>query len=220
MLLCRECNTVNRSIPSVFRLVTTSERFLGFQEGKVGLQSGSSRTPGHILSLGVPINLHREEKQLLTHLHTVYRMKGYVPEDFEELINLRVSVEKGPFHCHLSVDTSHTPHIHRAGVAGGSKQHLRGSIPECYHLSDDSKLLYYPTEPNCTCFMTATLCGIVYLVSVGSYRYTKGSTKSKVSQFYGSIVVDEQVLWFQVSVQHTTSMTELYSLKDLVRITL
>lgn len=51
-------------------------------------------------------------------------------------------------------------------------------------------------------------------------RNTKSSGQAKVCQFDDALVVDQQVLWFQVPVKDTVTVAEVYSLQDLVEVAL
>lgn len=49
---------------------------------------------------------------------------------------------------------------------------------------------------------------------------TKGSCQAKISQLDDALVVDEEVLGLEVSVQDAPTVTEVYSLQDLVQVAL
>lgn len=55
---------------------------------------------------------------------------------------------------------------------------------------------------------------------VDSNRNTKGPSQAKISQFDNSLVVDQEVLGFQVPVEDSTTMTEVDTLQDLVKVAL
>lgn len=57
-------------------------------------------------------------------------------------------------------------------------------------------------------------------MSVDSDRNTKGPRQAKVCQFDDSFVVNQEVLWFQVSVENSAAVTEVNALQDLVQVTL
>lgn len=59
-----------------------------------------------------------------------------------------------------------------------------------------------------------------YLMSVGPQGYPKGSGQSKVSQFDGTQLVDEQILGLQVSVNDPMRMAKVYSLQQLEEVAL
>ena len=61
---------------------------------------------------------------------------------------------------------------------------------------------------------------VTNLVCVGTDRDTEGSTQSKVSNFYSSLVIDEKVLWFEITMNDTTCVHEHNALQDLVGVAL
>lgn len=59
-----------------------------------------------------------------------------------------------------------------------------------------------------------------YLVGVDPDRNTKGSSQAKVCQFDNALVVDQQILWFQVTMEHSATVTEVDALQYLVQVAL
>lgn len=59
-----------------------------------------------------------------------------------------------------------------------------------------------------------------HLVGVDPDRDPKGSCQAKVCQFNDTLVVDEKVLGLEVPVEDTTTVTEVYSLQDLIQVAL
>lgn len=57
-------------------------------------------------------------------------------------------------------------------------------------------------------------------MGVDPNRNTKGPSETKVCQFDNSLVVDEEVLGFQVPVEDPTTVTEINALQDLVKVAL
>ncbi len=57
-------------------------------------------------------------------------------------------------------------------------------------------------------------------MGVCSDRDTKRPGQSKVSQFDHALAADEDVLWFEVSVQHTVGVTEGDAIQHLVQVAL
>ena len=57
------------------------------------------------------------------------------PEDAKELVNLRVTREKGACGDHLGKDAANRPHVNGARVLTGAKQHLWRTVPKCHNLS-------------------------------------------------------------------------------------
>ena len=51
-------------------------------------------------------------------------------------------------------------------------------------------------------------------------RYTKRSGQSKICQFDDSLAINEEVLWFEISVQYSPLVAEQNALEELVCVTL
>lgn len=51
-------------------------------------------------------------------------------------------------------------------------------------------------------------------------RNTKGSSQAKVCQFDNSLVVNQEVLGFQITVEDSTTVTEVNALQYLVKVAL
>jgi hypothetical protein len=56
--------------------------------------------------------------------------KANIPEDLENLINLRITREQRLFHGHFRENTSNTPHVDSGRVMSGTKQDFGCTIPE------------------------------------------------------------------------------------------
>lgn len=61
---------------------------------------------------------------------------------------------------------------------------------------------------------------VLYLMGVHPHRHAESPSQPKVSQFNDPLVVNEQVLGLQVSVQNSPAVTEQDTLQDLVQVTL
>lgn len=85
-----------------------------------------------------------------------------VPEDLEDLVNLRITGEQGLACAHLGEDTTDRPHIDTGRVLTTAKQDLRRTIPQC----DD-------------------------LVGVSAEWNTKGASETEICQFQVAVAVDE-----------------------------
>jgi hypothetical protein len=110
-----------------------------------------------------------------------------LPEDAEDLIDFRVSLEKGPLVHHLSKDAGNRPNIHRARVSLASEKDFWSPIPEGH-----------------------------YLMSVSAQRHSEGTSQTKIGNFdYSTIVADQQVLRFQVPVQHSSFVAEQHGNHNL-----
>ncbi len=59
-----------------------------------------------------------------------------------------------------------------------------------------------------------------HLMGVDPDRNTKGPSQAKVCQFDNSLVVNQEVLGFQVPVKDSTTVTEVNALQDLVKVAL
>lgn len=57
-------------------------------------------------------------------------------------------------------------------------------------------------------------------MGVDPHRDSKGSSQAKICQFDDTLVVNEEVLGLEVPVKDTTTVTEVYSLQDLVQVAL
>lgn len=57
-------------------------------------------------------------------------------------------------------------------------------------------------------------------MGVDPNRNTKSSSQAKVCQFDNSLVVDQEVLGFQVPVEDSTTVTEVNALQDLIQVAL
>ena len=95
--------------------------------GNEGLKSGNDVTPGHSCSLGVP--------RMLRHVRRCQhcQMTHNVPEDLEDLVNLRVTREERLAGGHLSKDTADGPHVYACAVLTSTEEDLRCTVPK----SDD-----------------------------------------------------------------------------------
>lgn len=57
-------------------------------------------------------------------------------------------------------------------------------------------------------------------MGVDPNRNTKGTSQAEVCQFNNSLVIDQEVLGFQVPVEDSTTMTEVNAFQDLVKVAL
>ena len=129
-------------------------------------------------------SLIASSKYLAIMFHGVYRHAEYL--------------EKRPLVSHFREDATNWPDVNGARVLAGSEEDLRGAVPQGHHL-----------------------------VGVDANGYTKGSAQTtvnwawnrntahsilprqtKIGDFDGSGLVDEKVLWLQVSVKDTSLVTK------------
>lgn len=63
-------------------------------------------------------------------------LQSHLPENFEDLVDLRVTREQRLASAHLGEDSTHGPHINASRVLASTKQNLWGAVPK----SDDLKI--------------------------------------------------------------------------------
>ena len=107
-------------------------------------------------------------------------------EDLEYLVDLGVTREERLAGSHLGEDAANGPHVDTSGVLAATEQNFRRAVPEC----DD-------------------------LVSVSAERNTKGASQTKIGQLQVALLVDEQVLRLQVTVQDAVGMAVARALEEL-----
>ena len=113
-------------------------------------------------------------------------------ENLENLVDFRVTHKEGFPLDHLSEDAPCWPQIDAKTVRLLPKQDFRTSVPKC----DD-------------------------FVRIGLNWETKGASEPKISQLNGSSVfVNQQILWFEISVEYAMLVEVDESLQDLVKETL
>ena len=59
-----------------------------------------------------------------------------VPEDPEELVNLRITMEEGFLGGELGKDGANTPDVYGCRVTRGAQEHLWRSVPQRHHLHE------------------------------------------------------------------------------------
>jgi hypothetical protein len=107
-------------------------------------------------------------------------------EDLEDLVDLGVTWEERLAGSHLGEDAANGPHVDTSGVLATTKQNLRRAVPE----GDD-------------------------LVSVSTERNTEGASETKIGQLQVALLVDEQVLRLEVTVQDAVGMAVASALEEL-----
>jgi hypothetical protein len=58
------------------------------------------------------------------------RCTHFLPEDLEDLVNLRIAREQWLLGDHFGEDASHRPHVDTGGVLATSQENLGSSVPE------------------------------------------------------------------------------------------
>lgn len=109
-------------------------------------------------------------------------------EDLEDFIDLGVAGEERLAGGHLGEDAADGPHVDTSGVLATTEKDLRCAVPE----SDD-------------------------FVCVGTERDTECAGQTEIGQLQVALLVDEQVLRLEVTVQHAVGVAVAGSLKELER---
>lgn len=112
-------------------------------------------------------------------------------EDFEDLINFRITHEEGLLLDHFSEDATDGPDVNTERVLLLAQENFRGSIPESFD------------------FVGQSLDGD-----------TKSSGKTEISELDGTILVDQKILGLQVSVNDSSRVAVVDTLEDLIQIRL
>ena len=112
--------------------------------------------------------------------------KADVPEDLEDLVDLRVAGEQRLARAHLREDAADGPHVHAGRVLAAAEQDLGRAVPQ----RDD-------------------------LVGVRPQRDAKGSREAEVRKLEVPVAVDQQVLRLQVAVQHAVAVAVAHALAQL-----
>ena len=108
-------------------------------------------------------------------------------ENFENLIDLAITTEERFLFSKLGKNASNSPDIHSQAVLLLSEQYLRSTIPKSFNL-----------------------------VSKCFDGKTEGSCESKVCDFEGSCPVNEEILWFEISVNDPASMAVVDAVAKLI----
>jgi hypothetical protein len=108
------------------------------------------------------------------------------PEDLEDLVNLRVAREQRLARAHLGKNAAHRPHVDAGGVLSTSEQNLWRAVPQCHDL-----------------------------VRVCAQRDAERASETEIGELEVEVVVDEEVLWLQVTVQDAVSMAVAHALGQL-----
>ena len=107
-------------------------------------------------------------------------------EDLEDLIDLGIAWEERLAGRHLGEDAADRPHVDASRVLTTTEKNLRCAVPE----SDD-------------------------FVCVSAERDTECAGQTEIGQLEVAFLVDEQVLWFEVTVQDTVGVAVAGSLEKL-----
>lgn len=110
---------------------------------------------------------------------TIFFQFHILPKYSKQLIDLAVTLEERLLRCHFGEYTSDAPDIDCARVTARSEKNLWRSIPQGNNL-----------------------------VCVNSHGDTEGSAQTKIGNFDSAAFVDQQILRFQIAMQHSPHVTE------------
>lgn len=113
--------------------------------------------------------------------------RSHEPENLLELVFVGGAGEEWTARVHFCHDTPSRPDVDAGVVGATAEQDIGGTIPKGDHL-----------------------------VGKGIDRNTKSAREPEISELELALVVDEQILGFQVAVQHSVFMAEGDSLQKLV----
>ena len=126
-----------------------------------------------------------------------------VPEDLEDLVNLRVTREERLARAHLSEDATDRPHVNTSRVLSPTKQNLWRAVPEC----DD---LYAASVG-----VPSRVVRDAHLMGICPEWHTKSTSKTEICQLEVTVLVDQQVLRLQVTMQNSVGMAVAHALAQL-----
>lgn len=155
-----------------------------------------------------------------------------LPEDPEQLVDLWVAVEERLFCSEFSKDSPSAPNVNRGGITWWTQEYLWSPVPKSNNLKPHTEvhinlflfillikylsvLMMLYLWSMCCCLWTAS-----HLVGIHPHRNTKGPSQAKVCQFDNALIVNQEVLGFQVPVEDSATVTEVNALQDLVKIAL
>jgi len=107
-------------------------------------------------------------------------------EDLEDLVDLGVTWEERLAGSHLGEDAANGPHVDASGVLATTEQNFGRAVPE----GND-------------------------FVGVSAERNTKSASQTEISQLQVALLVDEQVLRLQVTMQDTVGVAVARALEKL-----
>ena len=109
-------------------------------------------------------------------------------KDFKKLVILVAAWEEWLLSDDLCEDAADGPDVDRGVVVLGTHEDVGGSVPQGHH------------------FVREVL-----------YRNTEGTGQTEIGELQHVLPVDQQVLWFQVSVQHLVLVALRCSVQELVQ---
>lgn len=110
----------------------------------------------------------------------------YLPENLEDLVNLRITWEQRLAGAHLGKYAAHRPHVYTRGVLPTTQQDLRSTVPQRHNL-----------------------------VGVGPEGDSKGTGKTEIRQLEVAVAVDQEVLGLQIAVEDSVRVAEPNAIAEL-----
>lgn len=110
-----------------------------------------------------------------------------MPEDVEELVDLRVAVEERPTRVQLGEDAPDAPEVESERVTRLAHENLGRAVPQSDHLMRER-----------------------------AHRHSEGSREPEVRDLQHVVRVHKQVLRLQVTMDQATQMAVVEPLKQLV----
>ena len=107
-------------------------------------------------------------------------------EDLEDLVDLGVTREEGLAGSHLGEDAPNGPHVDTGRVLATTKQNFGRAVPESN-----------------------------YFVGVSAERNTEGASQTEIGQLQVALLVNEQVLRLEVTVQDAVGVAVARALEEL-----
>jgi hypothetical protein len=110
-------------------------------------------------------------------------------KNLKDLINFRVSHKQWLLFDHLCKNATNRPDINTKRVLLLSQEDFRSSVPKGFDFMGQS-----------------------------TNRYTEGSSKTKISKLDLSILINQEILRLQISMDNSLAVTMVKSIEDLIKI--
>lgn len=123
-----------------------------------------------------------------------------LPKDPEKLVYFWVSMEEWFLGGKFSKDGTNTPDVYRCGITWGPQQDFRSSVPQSYHLCNQTVSRSTSASLITECLeqgeiaVTLRWDACMYLMCVHSDRDSKGTCEPKVCKLNYTFIINQQVL--------------------------
>ena len=118
----------------------------------------------------------------------MYVRNTKVPKFKYLVINITAWEERTTGVSELSEDAAGAPHVDAGCVELGPEQNVRWAVPECDNLHQGALHIIVTTKYK----------KLTYLGAITSDRDPEGPSQPKVCEFQLPILVDQQILWFEI----------------------